>query len=176
MKELIIVLMMWIGGHTGFPIPEPPIILEVTPIEIRNLMFGCEELKKQNDPMYDTWCVVDIDPSAIDVIAVYDNKSGIIYLPIYFDKNNMAHKAILLHELVHHLQYKANYDKIVSCMPMLEKQAYNLMDKWIEQNNVTMPAELTVGPLLRLTLTECRMSQPYIPEDDHVVPSAGDNR
>jgi hypothetical protein len=173
MKELIFALMLWIGGQTGFPIPRPPIISVVTPIEIRYFMYGCEELKKQNDPMYDTWCIVDrddfLDPSAIDVIAVYDHETGTIYLPTYFDKNNNAHKAILLHELVHHLQYKSGYDKKVSCMPMLEKQAYNLMDKWIKQNNITMPAELTVGALLRFTLTECRMSQPYIPEDDHTV-------
>ena len=157
MKELVLALMIWIGGQTGFPIPELPIISEVTSAEIRNIMFKCDELKKQNDPTYDVFCVVDLDSSVIDVIAVYDHESGIIYLPIYFYKNNMAHRAILLHELVHHLQYKADYDEKVRCQPMLEKQAYDLMDKWIEQNNVTMPDELTIGPLLRFTITQCSL-------------------
>ena len=157
MKELVLALMIWIGGQTGFPIPELPIISVVTSVEIRNIVFECDELKKQNDPMYNVFCGVDQNPSAPDVIAVYDHESSTVYLPIYFDKNNMAHKAILLHELVHHLQYKADYDEKVRCKPMLEKQAYDLMDKWIEHNNVTMPAELTIGPLLRFTLTQCSL-------------------
>ena len=179
MKEIIFALMVWIGSQTGFPVPELPNVLSITPSEMRNLMFECDKLKMENDPMYNTLCIIDPDPSAIDVIAVYDHESSTIYLPIYFDENNMAHRAILLHELIHHLQYKANYDKRVRCKEMLEKQAYNLTDKWLEENNTKMPEELTVGPLLRFTLTECRKF-PFIPEDDHVgihsiAPPAGDN-
>jgi hypothetical protein len=176
-KELIIILMMWIGGHTGFPIPDSPNILVKTQSEIRYIAYECDKLKIENEDLYNNICrystqagSVD-DPRAIDVLAIYDHTNKTIYLPTYFDKDNMAHRAILLHELVHHLQYQSGYNKKVQCLPLLEKQAYDLMDIWLEENNTVMPPDLTVGPLLRFTLTNCMMSGPYIPEDDHYVPN-----
>jgi|TARA_R110001583_G_scaffold179487_1_gene336298 hypothetical protein len=172
-KELIIVLMIWIGGHTGFPIPDPPRIIVKTQSEIRHIAYECDKLITEDKSLYDTICSLEYtnDPKTIDVLALYDHTNKTIYLPTYFDKDNMAHRAILLHELVHHLQYQSGYNKKIQCLPLLEKQAYDLMDMWLDENKAVMPPELSVGPLLRFMLTNCMMSQgPYIPEDDHYVP------
>jgi hypothetical protein len=168
MKEIILAMMVWIGGQTGLPVPELPIISVKTPTEIRQIAYECDKLKTENKPLYKAICIPDNDPKAIDVIAIYDRETGTIYLPTYFDKNNVAHRAILLHEIVHHLQYESDYHKTVQCMPLLEKQAYDLMDIWLEENNAVMPPELTIGPLLRFTLTNCMMSSPYVPENYRV--------
>ena len=171
MKEIIFAMMVWIGGHTGFPVPELPIISVKSPAEIRHIAYECDKLKTENEPLYKAICIPDEDPKTIDVIAIYDHVTSTIYLPTYFDRNNIAHRAILLHEIVHHLQYKSGYNKKVQCHPMLEKQAYELMDIWLEENNAVMPPELTIGPLLRFTLTTCMMSGPVpVPEDDHYIP------
>ena len=172
MKELVITLMIWIGGQTGFLIPEPPILSINTPTEIRQIMYQCDRLKYEDAYLYDTFCIDDLNPESIDVIAVYDDDAGIIYLPTYFDMNNMAHKAILLHELIHHVQFKSGFYKKVRCRQMLEKQAYDLMDIWLEENDAVMPVDLAIGPILRFTLTTCRDNffQSYIPEDEAQEP------
>jgi hypothetical protein len=53
------------------------------------------------------------------------------------------------------MQYLSGYNKKVLCKPILEKQAYDLMDLWLEENNAKMPEKLAMGPLLRYTLTTC---------------------
>jgi hypothetical protein len=156
MKELVFALMLWIGEQTGFPIPEPPIISTKTTKEFINLIYDCDNLKKKDKALYDSVCV-PIDSTAREILALYNHITKEIYLPSYFNKNNIGHKAILLHELVHHMQYLSGYNKKVFCRPMLEKQAYDLTDLWLVKNNAVMPKNLKIGPILRFTITTCKV-------------------
>jgi len=160
MKELVFALMVWIGGQTGFQVPEPPIISTKTTKEFVYFLNDCDNLKKKDKALYDSIC----DPKdswAREILALYNHTTKEIYLPSYFNKNNMGHKAILLHELVHHLQYNAGYNKKVQCAAMLEKQAYDLMDLWLEENDAVMPEDLKIGPLLRFSITTCETFGPW---------------
>ena len=169
MKELVLTLMLWIGGQTGFPIPDPPTVEIKTTRELNNVLYDCENLINQDKALYDSVCISDTEDvesnKVTNVLALYNNETKEIYLPSYFDMNNLAHRAILLHELVHHLQYNAGYNKKVRCPGLLEKQAYDLMDVWLAENNTKMPEELEIGPLLRFTVTSCSgFFMPFVPE------------
>jgi len=152
MKELVLSLMIWIGGQTGFPVPEPPTISTKTTKEFVYFLNDCDNLEKKDKAV-----CVPTDQKSREILALYNHITKEIYLPSYFNKNNMGHKAILLHELVHHMQYLSGYNKKVYCIPMLEKQAYDLMDLWLVENNAVMPEDLKIGPLLRFTITTCEV-------------------
>ena len=171
MKELVLALMIWIGGQTGFPIPEPPTISTKTTKEFIYFIYDCDNLKKKDKALYDYVCE-STDSPAREILALYNHIIKEIYLPSYFDKNIMSHKAILLHELIHHMQYLSGYDKKVKCKQMLEKQAYDLMDVWLEENDTVMSKDLTIGPILRFTITTCSDGhfQINIPEDEAQEP------
>ena len=179
MKELVITLMLWIGGSTGFPVPEPPTIAVKTLYEMNNILYGCDDLKINDKELYNSVCVIKDDiksPNpAASILALYNHVTKEIYLPTYFNKDNVAHRAILLHELVHHLQYNSGYNKKVSCRGMLEEQAYDLMDVWLKENNAVMPVDLAIGPLLRFTITTCDYSGPVVPEEPESMDVSKDN-
>lgn len=60
-----------------------------------------------------------------------DNKST-IYIPIYFNINNILDKKTLVHELVHHLQRWNGTINEVACRSNLEYDAYMLAAKYLK--------------------------------------------
>jgi len=160
MIELIMSLMVWISVHTNYIIPDPPSIVLNTKVELRDTIYGCKELKTKNPTKWNEICR-EMDWQAKSVVAVYNHDSKVIHLPIYFDLKKLSHQSILLHELVHHIQYANEYNKKVQCMEELEAQAYTLQEKWLKENNTEMPDDLKIGPIMRSLVTTC--SHFYIP-------------
>ena len=96
--------MIWISAQTGFVVPEFPTVEVNTKIELRDIVHDCDNIKTKDPEKFEEYCNV-ISEEVINIVALYNHVTKTIHLPKYFDQNNSSHVSILLHELVHHLQY-----------------------------------------------------------------------
>ena len=118
MQNIIVSLLTWIGSQTTYSIePHSPNLTFTEPYNICanygiNHKGRCE---------------------ASRLVAFY-NKNNTIYLPLNFNRQNIEDRSVLVHELVHYVQWANNKHKQV-CLGELEVEAYELQDKWrISQN------------------------------------------
>ena len=113
MEPLILSLLVWIAAQTGLVVSPPPLIQLVSVEEMRR------KLQRHS------------------VVAFYDRTTSTIYLPTGWDSRTVYQKAVLLHELVHHVQ---NFNKIsFPCEGEREKQAYALTVRWLAEQGVSDP-------------------------------------
>ena len=94
------------------------------------------------------------DPTGFLIEAFYSEKDHTIFLPDSWHSNALRDRSILLHELVHHLQY-LNHVK-VTCESEYEFQAFKLQAAWLSEQGVEYPLDL-MGVDLRyvLMLSHC---------------------
>ena len=72
-------------------------------------------------------------------------------------KKSEAHDhSVIFHELVHHMQFHNGvYDKI-RCKGQLEKEAYELQDKWLQEKyNVRINETIGINDLFILMVINC---------------------
>ena len=123
MTDLLILLMSWIISSISYPPPlasELPEVQFKTHVELRILICGN-----------------DIQCEKRDFGGAYDYKNNVIYLRDNWDIKRKEHHGVLVHELVHFLQYKNN--KKFSCRAEMEREAYSLEEKWYAKNGIQSP-------------------------------------
>jgi Domain of unknown function (DUF6647) len=129
------VLIAWIVAQTHWIEQEMPPIRIIPHSEIKN-MFNTEATTGSN-------CE-----------ALYSSKNHTVYLADSWHSNDLRDRSILLHELVHHLQY-LNHIK-VTCESEYEFQAFKLQVAWLSEQGVEYPLDL-MGVDLRyvMMLSHC---------------------
>lgn len=119
MSELVVALLTWIAGEVGLVAPPPPSI-ELVPkerISVRAHGRG--------------WRAGD------DVMALYDGDAATVYLPDDFSGADLRSRSLLVHELVHHVQFFHRLS--FECGATRERQAYELTAKWLRAQGVADP-------------------------------------
>ena len=140
MKTLISIMMVWISINTGFVVPDEPLIVYMTPLEIKMYAYGCND-----------------DPIPIGNEDACDSNTVIAGTPKALYDPTILNLSILLHELIHHLQYYNDYDKEIECHGKLEEQAYTLQDKWLfEKYHTNVWDVVGIGRLLYHIITSCQ--------------------
>jgi hypothetical protein len=128
--ELAAGLLGWINNHSSFSydIDNIPKINKVSSREIAEVAFGGELPKAVN-------------PDTLQIFGLYNFNDGAVYLLDSIDLDTDEGKGILLHELVHYLQYQTGIDKDAQCKNELESLAYVLEAKFLEthdhEHNIT---------------------------------------
>ena len=150
MIELVMGLMIWISTQTGWPVPEPP---EIVYIESSQEMFllsnDCHN--KPNQPICSTY-----NPEHSNILGLYNNEIKTIFLEKDFWWASVRDQSILLHELVHHMQYTMNWGLYrKKCKGHIEKEAYDLQEKWLAIRGLELGPTIDLGPLMRHVLTQC---------------------
>ena len=152
MLELIMSLMLWISTQTGWAVPEPP---KIEYIESPHKMFiianGCDI--KPEEPICKTY-----NSEVSEVLGLYNNITGTILLNKDFWQNGTKDQSVLLHELVHHMQYsrdREHYTKL--CRGSIEKEAFGLQKKWLAERKLNLLDIVGIGPLYLHVLTQCDM-------------------
>jgi hypothetical protein len=119
--ELTAGLLDWINSHSSFTYDtdNTPDIKKVSSSEIAEVAFGGELPK-------------NINPDTLQIFGLYNFNDGAVYLLDSIDLDTDEGKGILLHELVHYLQYQTGIDKDVQCKNELESLAYVLEAKFLD--------------------------------------------
>lgn len=122
--ELAAGLLGWINSHSSFTydIDNIPDIKKVSSKEIAEVAFGSELPKA-------------INPDTLQIFGLYNFNDGAVYLLDSIDLETDAGKGILLHELVHYLQYQTGIDKDAECKNELESLAYVLEAKFLDSHD-----------------------------------------
>ena len=119
MQNTLITILTWIGSQTAYNVElHSPNITFTEPYNICanygiNHKGRCEALQ----------------------LTAFYNKNSTIYLPIKFNPQDKGDQSILVHELVHYVQWANNKHKDV-CLGKLEVEAYELQDKWRQKQNL----------------------------------------
>ena len=131
MKVLVQEYLLWIRAETGLVVPPPPTIVFVSAEKMRERAGG-----------------------SYSAMAIYANDTVTIYLPANWNRREMYHRAMLLHELVHHVQI---FNQVpVRCAAEREWQAYSLTLNWLSRQGVEDPyAVLNLDELTVAILSAC---------------------
>jgi len=127
-KELVINLLIWIGGNSplafdGGSLPEIAIVEQA---EIFHVAFG----EKSTPAMR---------ARGMEISGLYDYEENRILLSDGLDLSTTKGKAVLVHELVHFLQYRAGDDRIAQCKNQLESLAYHVEAEYLEAHGDPFP-------------------------------------
>jgi len=123
-EELVSGLLGWINDHSSFKydIEKIPEIKKVSSTKIAMVAFGGKLPKAVN-------------PDNLKIFGLYNFNEGAVYLLDSIDLDSDKGKGILLHELVHYLQYQTGMDDNVKCKNELESLAYVLEAKFLEYHD-----------------------------------------
>lgn len=138
MKALLIALMTWISGETGLPVPEPPALQIATPLQIHQQVHGPDS--QPDDTMR--------------ALAYYERATGTIVMPPG-EASDSVWLSMLVHELVHHQQWKSDRWGSYRCHGHLEREAYEAQAAFLALDNLDLHETIGLGPLLYFALISC---------------------
>ena len=123
-EELAAGLLGWINSHSSFSydIHNIPDIKKVSSRKIAEVAFGGELPKAVN-------------PDSLQIFGLYNFNEKAVYLLDSIDLETDEGKGILLHELVHYLQYQTGVDQSAKCKNELESLAYVLEAKFLDSHD-----------------------------------------
>jgi hypothetical protein len=118
-------LVGWINQHTSFEhhVDSLPKLIIAAPDIIAEVAFGGK-------------LPGNVDAASLNIMGLYNFNEKAIYLLDDLDLNTEEGKGILLHELVHYLQYQEDIDKNVECKNELEALAYMIEAKYLNTQHV----------------------------------------
>jgi len=128
-KAILIALVAWINANTalhydpakGMPQVIPLPVDAVVALSFRNpAMITPDRFSKARETLQ----------------AAYDDQRQLIYIRDDVDLNTVKGKAMLVHELVHHIQYRMGMNDQVPCQDALEKDAYLTQAKWLKEHGL----------------------------------------
>ncbi len=127
MKEVIVSLLLWINAHSGMgydPSLGLPDLERVSPEVLVTKRF--------KDDVPETLSAPGIDRLKVGLLAIYNNDNSTIYVSDHVDLDSARGHAVLLHELVHFVQFRQGHQSKVPCVNALEKDAYELQTAFME--------------------------------------------
>ena len=173
MKVFVTAMMLRISQHTGYTVPELPTVVELTPFELKRFAYGCDEtpIPNGNEDICSVEEYWDLDEWERENIplALYDHYEQTIVVRKGFDIDTVHDQSVLLHELVHHMQFNNGVYDMVKCNGELEKLAYSLQDKWLrEKYNVTVNEVIGINELFMMLVSGCHGSDyGYMPDPEY---------
>jgi hypothetical protein len=85
------------------------------------------------------------------VVAVYDKDT--IYLSDGWRGGSPADQSVLIHEMVHHLQHRAQLS--YGCPQEREKLAYQVQERWLARFGASLQSEFEIDPMTLLLHSAC---------------------
>lgn len=139
MDGLMVELLNWINDNSTFSYsPEHfPSVKRVSPVKMANIAFGGNMRK-------------NLDLKKFKIYGLYNFEENSIYIVNWLDLETDKGKAILLHELVHFLQYQYGHEKNVQCRNELEALAYLLESRYLSAHDDHDPG-ISVSNINKLT-------------------------
>lgn len=122
MKELLLALMVWISANTNYNYyQEAPNVAYVSYETLHYMQFADKVPFDKNKRM-------------VDALYVFEQET--IYLPTGFVPDSPTKLAILVHELVHHIQTLSG--RSWPCVAAMELEAYILQEKFLHSMGLVL--------------------------------------
>jgi hypothetical protein len=124
-EDLMGGLVNWINSHTSLKhdTDNLPELVFANPNIIAEVAFGGE-------------LPSNVDAAKLNILGLYNFNDQTIYMLDSLDLKTDEGKAILLHELVHYLQYEESLNDNVECKNELEALAYTLEAEYLNGQGV----------------------------------------
>jgi len=147
-EALLGALMSWISNASGLPNVQTVPRVKFSPPEAIVALHS-NELAGWRATMPKTASHAEQQT----VVAVYDSATATIHLPNGWTGRTAGELSILVHEMVHHLQY-ANGLKF-ECPQAREKTAYDIQQRWLALFGRDLNRDFAVDPFTLLVRTKC---------------------
>lgn len=130
MRDLLVALIAWAAQHTGLPPAPPPPVLIMPHATVVQMYCHDQPLHRPGQA-----CVVDND----GVQAFYNREGRYIVLGDNWDVATDEGRAVVLHELVHHLQAEAGRE--YPCQNAREAEAYEAGNAYLAERGLPPQAD-----------------------------------
>ena len=145
---LLAAIADWLAANFDLPATDRPRVEFVPPARIA--AFRYRGFVQQQAGGRDDRAMND---AGRETVAVYDDATQTIYLPDGWSGATPAELSLLVHEMVHHLQNRAQLK--YECPQEREKLAYAAQDRWLGLFDRTLAAEFEIDPFSLLVRTRC---------------------
>jgi hypothetical protein len=144
---LLKALAVWLANNFDLPRnASSPAIELVSPVKIATFRY----MGFLSDKPQDT---ASIPPGQRQVVAAYDADTGTVYLSEGWTGNTPAEISVLVHEMVHHLQYVAGTR--FECPQAREELAYAAQQKWLSLFGRNLTTDFDIDGFTLLVSTRC---------------------
>lgn len=152
-RALLDMISAWLGANLDLPVVSEMPRIEFAPAARIAAMRSGEALALQpsGTPRADR----SMTDTSRDVVAMYNDRTQTIYLPEGWTSVSPTDQSILVHEMVHHLQLRAQLK--YGCPEEREKLAYEAQGKWLALFGKSLDEEFGLDPFTVLAKTLCRL-------------------
>ena len=131
MKHILIGLLLWISQNSAFQtLPQSPIpdLQVVSQTALMRLLYK-DNLLARLTPK-------ELHELESDVAALYDNRNNQIYVAANIDLHSAHGNSVLVHELVHFLQFAHGKNEEAACISALEDDAYRIQAAYMKAHGL----------------------------------------
>lgn len=136
MEALVIALIIWINQHSQFeydPHHGLPAIRQAEQMALAAVIVDDEaELKKDQ-------YTVSFQDFVDQLVGVYDHRQKTILISSKIDIQSPYARSIIVHELVHFIQYQQEVNRKVDCLNALERDAYDIQAYYMDAYHIPKP-------------------------------------
>lgn len=133
MDAILLSLLLWINQNTDFDYDINrglPAVVQVDQMTLARLIIDDETtIEKEKHTAAFKNFVNQLE-------AVYDYHHKIIFISSKIDLSSQYAHSVIVHELIHFIQYQQGMDKKVSCRNELERDAYEVQALYMETHNI----------------------------------------
>jgi uncharacterized protein DUF6647 len=150
-SSLLLEIAAWLSKEFDLPASnDVPNVEFVSPVRITALRYPGLVTSSQQEETATHQATLNAET---EVMAVYLPPTRTIYLRDGWRGTTPAEVSILVHEMVHHLQSRAQikYD----CPQAREKLAYAAQDRWLQRSNRSLASEFEIDGFTLLVRTAC---------------------
>lgn len=150
-RALLDEIVSWLVASFDLPVAsEMPHVEFVPPARIAAMRYGQLMALQPPRAQSENRSITD---SSRDVVATYIDETQTIYLPLGWIGTSPSERSILVHEMVHHLQHRAQLK--YNCQEERERLAYEAQDKWLALFGTSLSEEFALDPFTVLSKTLC---------------------
>lgn len=131
MKHVLIGLLLWISQNSAFQsVPQSAIPeLHVVPqTALTRLIY--------QDNLLARLTAKELQELESDVAALYDHEHNRVYVAANIDLHSAYGNSVLVHELVHFLQFNHGKNEQAACVSALEGDAYRIQAKYMQAHGL----------------------------------------
>ncbi len=150
MEMLLTAIALWLSANFDLPpAASNPRIEFASPLKMAAMRY--RGLASDRQPVRTD--AADTIALARNTVSIFDAERGIIYLPDGWTGTTPAELSVLVHEMVHHLQFASG--ATFECPQARERTAFDAQERWLAMFGKTLSDEFDIDPLARLVRTSC---------------------